>query len=159
MALTRVFDLFVPKVTGIPLCLAIYKKTPAMDISLATKTKGDIGEDIACKFLEKNSFLVVDRNYFKKWGELDIVAEKDNVIHFFEVKSVTDNFSKLFEDSHKPEENVDGWKVKHLRRIIETYLDEKRGGLDIEFKFHVICVYMNNVTRRARIKWLSDVII
>jgi len=41
---------------------------------------GNLGEDIGCKFLVKRGFLIKDRNYRKKWGELDIIAEKDNLL-------------------------------------------------------------------------------
>ena len=49
---------------------------------------GEIGENVAAKFLMKHGFAILDRNYTKKWGEIDIVAEKDNLLHFVEVKSV-----------------------------------------------------------------------
>lgn len=39
---------------------------------------GDLGEDISCKFLLKK-FFIVERNYSRKWGELDIVATKDKI--------------------------------------------------------------------------------
>ncbi|MEK7609929.1 MAG: YraN family protein [Patescibacteria group bacterium] len=122
------------------------------------RAKGNKGEDVACKFIEKNGFEIIDRNYQKKWGELDIVATKNGVINFFEVKSVTVDFS-LNSNSHKPEDNIDGWKVKHLRRIIESYLEEKGGGLGVEFSFHVICVFLDMNTRRARVKWIKNLIL
>ena len=50
---------------------------------------GDIGENIACMFLVKRGFKVIGRNYLKKWGEIDIIAEKQGILHFVEVKSVT----------------------------------------------------------------------
>jgi len=50
---------------------------------------GRLGEDIAVKHFVKHSFKVLDRNYRKKWGEIDIVAEKDNILHFIEVKAVS----------------------------------------------------------------------
>src|SRR5258708_37406369 len=111
------------------------------------RAKGNIGENAACIFLEKNGFKIVDRNYQKKWGELDIIAQKDKMVHFFEVKSVTTPLADKFFDAHRPEDNVDGWKVKHLRRTIEAYLDEKGRGLDAEFQFHILCVFMNLTTR------------
>ena len=56
------------------------------------RLKGQTGEDIACTFLKENGFEVLDRNYSKKWGEIDIVAEYMGIVHFFEVKSVTHDF-------------------------------------------------------------------
>jgi putative endonuclease len=130
-----------------------------MDTVLHKRAKGNKGEDIACKFIINEGFHILDRNYLKKWGELDIVAEKDKVIHFFEVKSVMGDFSKNYFDLHRPEDNVDSWKIKHLRRIIETYLEEKGGGLDTPFQFHVLCVFMNVNTHYAHVKWLKNMIL
>ena len=130
----------------------------AMEKVLHKRAKGNKGEDIACTFLERKGFIIEYRNFYRKWGELDIVAVKDNVVNFFEVKSVTCDFSDSA-NAHRPEENVDGWKVKHLRRIIETYLDFTKRGLGAEFKFHVLCVYMNMDTHRAKVKWLKDIIL
>ena len=126
---------------------------------LHKRAKGNKGENIACEFITNNGFQVIERNYLKKWGELDIVAKKDNTIHFFEVKSVIGEFSEKHLNTHRPEDNVDGWKIKHLRRIIETYLDEKGGGLETPFQFHILCVYMNINTHRARVKWLKNMIL
>ena len=123
------------------------------------REKGNIGEDIACVFLEKRGFKIVARNYQKKWGELDIVAEKDNVLHFFEVKSVTAEYAERFWDAHRPEDNVHGLKVRHIRKMVETYLAEGKRESDTEFYFHVLCVFMNLESRRAKVKWIKNVIL
>ena len=123
-----------------------------------------MGEDIACKFLESKGFVVVDRNYQKKWGELDIVATKKRSVggdsfHFFEVKSVMRDFSSMSFNPYQPEDNVHSLKVRHIRRIIQTYMAEKGRGPDADFHFHVLCVFMNEKTRRAKVKWIEDVIL
>lgn len=123
------------------------------------RAKGNIGENIACKFLEGKGFIIKNRNYQRKWGELDIVAEKDQEIHFFEVKSITKNFEDLYFDAHKAEDNVDGLKIKHLRRMIETYLNDEKKGIDSVFHFHVLCVFMNMESRKGRVRWLKDIIL
>ncbi len=126
------------------------------------RAKGNLGENVACLFLQGHGFEIVARNYAKKWGELDIVARQKGLIHFFEVKSVTDIHAGHFgqrSDIHRPEDNVDGWKVRHISRMIQTYIAERGGGTDIEFQFHVLCVYMDFDTRRARVKWVKNVIL
>lgn len=123
-----------------------------------TREKGAIGEDIAAKFLEDKGFVVSVRNYRKKWGEIDIIAQKDRVVHFFEVKSVT-YVDGHGEDVHRPEENVDAFKVKQIRRMIGTYFGEYGLSLDSEFYFHILCVYMNLGTRMARVKWIENIIL
>jgi putative endonuclease len=118
----------------------------------STRSIGNIGEDIACVYLKKHGLTIRDRNYSKKWGELDIIAIKDEAIHFFEVKSVTALYK-----GRKPEDNVDNWKLKHMRRAIESYLADK--AIDCEFHVHVLCVFMNMTTRRARVQWIKDIIV
>ncbi|MCX6716067.1 MAG: YraN family protein [Candidatus Taylorbacteria bacterium] len=120
------------------------------------KTKGRIGENLASRFLEKNGFTIVARNYMKKWGELDIVAQKDGTLHFVEVKSVTYVQNDFI---HTPEENVHAFKMSQIRRMIRTFLMETNRGVESEFYFHVLCVYMNMKTRKARIKWIKNIIL
>lgn len=123
-----------------------------------SRIKGNKGEDIACKFLINKGFTIAERNYEKSWGELDIIAEKDKIIHFFEVKSVTSDYSHEM-NTHKPEDNVHGFKVRQIRRMIMTYLEESGSGLNGEFCFHILSVYMNMKTRQAKVKWIKNVIL
>lgn len=128
---------------------------------------GNLGEDVACKFLVSKGFVVLARNYQKKWGEIDIIARKDTdpqgavpAVHFFEVKSVSADWR-----GHSPEENVHSLKTRHIRRMIETYLTERKGVFsradifETPFQFHVLCVYLNMQTHRATVKWLQNIVL
>lgn len=54
------------------------------------KEIGRKGEQVAADFLERRGFTIRDRNFYTRWGELDIVAvEKTEIIHFVEVKTRT----------------------------------------------------------------------
>ncbi len=119
-----------------------------------TRDIGKIGEDIACKWLENHGFLIVERNYLRKWGELDIIAAKDSQVHFVEVKSVQNASS-----GHRPEENVHELKVRRLRRTIQTYLLDRHYGKDAPFQFHVLTVLLDQVTRRARVNFLENIVL
>ena len=125
---------------------------------VSTRIKGNKGEDIACRYLIKNGFKIEKRNYRKSWGELDIAAVKDNTIHFFEVKSIISDLEGLSK-SHKPEENVHGLKLGHIRRVVQCYLEHTNRGLEAEFHFHVLCVFMNVHRRIARVKWIKDIVL
>lgn len=48
---------------------------------------GNAAESFACKFLEKQGYKILTRNYTDRYGEIDIVAEKDGYIVFAEVKA------------------------------------------------------------------------
>ncbi len=120
------------------------------------REKGDIGEEIACVYLVKLGFFVQERNYLKKWGEIDIIAVKDGTLHFIEVKSTIDKGRGL---SYRPEENVHELKIRRLRRTIQTYLNERKYRIDAEFKFHVITVVINERTGESEVKMLENVIL
>lgn len=102
-----------------------------------TKTKGKLSESVVCDLLVSNGYTVVDRNYLRKWGELDIVAKKDGVLHFIEVKS---DFRKNQNDGHRAEELMHNLKQRRLRRIVATYLVDKMYGLDHPFVFDLAIV-------------------
>lgn len=55
----------------------------------AKRRTGDLGEDITAMFLVKHGFSIVERNYLRKWGEIDIIAQKGEILHFVEVKTVS----------------------------------------------------------------------
>ncbi|MEK7113734.1 MAG: YraN family protein [Patescibacteria group bacterium] len=116
---------------------------------------GEMGENIAERFLVKHGFSILDRNYTKKWGELDIVAKKDNKIHFIEVKSVTHET----DTSYRAEDNMHPWKMKRLSRTIQTYLLDKDIEEDIEWQVDLVLVYMDMRNKKAKIKVVSDIIL
>lgn len=57
------------------------------------KQKGNLGEKIATEFLIKNKFKILETNFhYSKIAEIDIIAEKNNILHFVEVKTRTSSF-------------------------------------------------------------------
>ncbi|MEK7170064.1 MAG: YraN family protein [Patescibacteria group bacterium] len=57
-----------------------------------TQKVGWLGEELVVKFLMKRGYTILERNYRKPWGELDIVAEEKKKIHFIEVKTMSRRF-------------------------------------------------------------------
>lgn len=123
---------------------------------------GRIGEDTACKFLMKRGFSIIERNYWKKWGEIDIIAQKAKKLHFVEVKTVTrENLAEEVTreiDSYQPEENVHPAKLKRLGRTIQTYLLEKDLE-DGEWQFDVLAVFLDVKNKQARVRFTEDVVL
>lgn len=122
---------------------------------------GKLGEDVAEKFLVKHGFSILDRNYTKKWGEIDIVAEKGNVIHFIEVKAVArkDFVTQETIDYYRPEDNVHPWKLKRLSRTIQTYLLHKKAPDEKEWQLDIMAVFLDMDKRQARVRITENVII
>lgn len=128
---------------------------------------GKLGEDVACTFLMKHGFTIEETNYTKKWGEIDIIAKKDDKIYFIEVKSVSRPFidggwpawdSNGKGNSSRPEDNLHPWKLKRLSRTIQTYLIHKRVG-NTPWQFDVLIVYLDMQTRNARVRVIDNVIL
>lgn len=134
---------------------------------------GEIGESCACEYLEKNDYKVIDRNYCRKWGELDIVATKAKKLHFIEVKSVSRNLEggsviRETHDSYRAEDNMHPWKLKRLGRAVQSYLLEKDIRLkelfgqvsdDIDWQFDVVTVYIDVSKRISRVFLMEDVVL
>ena len=60
-----------------------------------TRKKGIKAEELATNYLKKHNYKIVTTNFYSKFGEIDIIAYKDNVFHFIEVKSGT-NFEPIY---------------------------------------------------------------
>ena len=127
-----------------------------------TQKTGEIGENIAVKFLVKHNFLILNQNYTKKWGEIDIVAEKADKLYFIEVKSVTcetlNNVSYETSDL-KPEDNMHPWKLKRLSRTIQTYLLSEKISDEKEWQVDLLVVFLDIKNKKAKIKVVSDIIL
>lgn len=98
---------------------------------------GRRGENIATKYLKKNNYIIIEKNFSCKQGEIDIIAQdiiKKELV-FIEVKTRTnDKFGK-------PVEAVDVNKKKHLFKAIKYYLYSR--NLENEYvRIDVIEVYL-----------------
>ncbi|WP_294958948.1 YraN family protein [Sulfurovum sp.] len=108
------------------------------------KLFGDKSETLATQFLEQEGFVILERNYFaRKLGEIDIIAEQDEVLHFIEVKSgKSDTFDPVY--------NVTPAKLRKVINSAHYYLKTK--SLDIPFSIDALIVrgdeveFIENVT-------------
>lgn len=124
---------------------------------------GRLGEDIAGKYLENKGFKVIGVNYRKKYGEIDIIAQKGEITHFIEVKTVThENFPQNVSrvtDNYRPEDNIHPQKLKRLARTIQAYLLEKFPKGEPEWQFDAITVRLDMKTRRAKVRFMDNLIL
>ena len=101
------------------------------------KITPNLGESIACKYLKKNGYVILEKNFRSRFGEIDIIAKDYEALCFIEVKSRM-NTSFGF-----PEEYVDNRKQKKLFKTSQIYLTEKLIP-DIDRRFDVISVDLKN---------------
>ena len=109
------------------------------------KAIGNIGEAAAAQFLRNRGYVILDRNYHKPWGELDLVCEKDRRVYFIEVKTVSYSTRQALhiayqDGTFRPELHVTPKKCRSLRRIIDTWCAERRyeGGVQVD----IVAVYL-----------------
>jgi putative endonuclease len=137
-----------------------------MGSKTAKQEIGALGEDIATKYLQNKGFTVIERNYLKKCGEIDIIAKIGHVLHFVEVKSVSHEIIPSSEayvtrrtDSYRPEDNIHPAKLKRLSRTIELYLFEKHTEREPEWQFDAITVKLDMSTMKASVKFIENIIL
>jgi len=90
---------------------------------------GNIAEDRAVKFLEDNQYKIVDRNFYSRFGEIDIIAVKDEIYHFVEVKSG---------ESFEPIYNITPAKMKKIIKTMNFYL--KKNKIILPYQIDAIIV-------------------
>lgn len=122
---------------------------------------GKLGEDVASIFLTKKGFNILERNYTRKWGEIDIIAEKNKKLYFIEVKSVSHTFgvnNTVTRETFRPEENMHPSKLGRLKRTVETYLIHNRTG-NREWQFDVLLVYIDLFHRKSKVVVIPHIIL
>lgn len=100
------------------------------------KTIGDFGEALAEKYLLKKGHTIIEKNYRRSFGEIDIISIKDDLICFTEVK--TRNSDKY----GSPIEAVGRNKIKTIRKVAEVYLSSKK-VLNKQPRFDIIGIVIN----------------
>ncbi len=80
---------------------------------------GKEGEKIAAKLLEDKGYKIIERNYYTRFGEIDLIASKNGVLTFVEVKL------KHGDDFGTPEEMIGNSKLSQIQRMAEFYLMDK----------------------------------
>lgn len=101
------------------------------------------GEDRAEIFLKKQGFVIIERNFHSKFGEIDIIAQKDNVVHFIEVKSTEGEYEASY--------RLDGKKYEKILKTLNFYLLKK--GLNNDFQVDLLCMYKNKTDFRENISF------
>ncbi len=105
-----------------------------------SRATGDTAEAAAVSFLVSRGCRIVARNIYCRFGEIDIIAEKEGVLHFVEVKS-----GRGFE----PIYNITPAKLSKLLRTIEWYV--QKNGVDMPYQLDAL------VVRGSECDWIENV--
>ena len=101
------------------------------------KQFGDESESLATRFLEQEGFIILERNYFaRKLGEIDIIAKREDELHFIEVKSgKSDTFDPIY--------NVTPAKLRKVINSALYYMKSKK--LDMVFSIDALIIRYDEV--------------
>lgn len=101
------------------------------------KAVGTAGEKSACKFIKKEGYRVIEKNYRTKYGEIEIIGIEGDTLCFAEVKS------RSRSDYGTPEQFVTKHKQKRLWKTASIYIEEKKPESE-NFRFDVVAVDLEN---------------
>ena len=93
------------------------------------------GEALAVEFLQKNNYNILERNWRFKKAEVDIIAQKNDVLAVIEVKTRSSNYFG------NPQDFVNQKKIQLLVEAINEYVTSKE--LDVEVRFDIIAILKN----------------
>ena len=98
---------------------------------------GKLGETLAAIYFSKNGYQILHNNWRHRHWEVDIIASKNNMLHFIEVKTrTTDKYGY-------PEEKIDSKKIRYLINASEEFLYQYPQWQRIQFDVLAITIVQN----------------
>lgn len=119
------------------------------------KVIGTLGEDIARQFLIENNYIILETNYAnnqgKRLGEIDIIAQKENTIHFIEVKTRRGQKGTIL-----PEQAINKTKLLKIKKISQHFIRSKNIW-NINHQFDAISIIIEEKKGIASIRHLKNI--
>lgn len=112
---------------------------------------GALGEKIACEFLGKNGYEILEANYRCPDGEIDIIAQQKDTLVFIEVRTKKD---RRF---GSPEESVTTVKQERLRKLAEQY-GQTHENLPETWRIDVVAIQMERNGKVTRIEIIENAV-
>lgn len=115
---------------------------------------GNLGEKIAEKYLISKGYAIIEKNYLKPWGEIDLVTRNKGMLVFCEIKT---REAKHVEH-YLAESSVNRLKIKKLQKICENYLMERRLPHSQKWQIDVLAVAIDKEKKKARVKHFQNAV-
>lgn len=100
-----------------------------------SRAKGDEAEERACGYLVEHGFAILERNFYSRFGEVDIIALKEGVLHFVEVKSGIDYESAV--------QNLTKRKLSRVIKTADVYM--KKNCISVDFSIDALIVIQKEI--------------
>ena len=125
-----------------------------LDIFTPQRKIGNIGEREAAKFLRKNGYRIVEKNYVALGAEIDIIATNKEVTAFVEVK--TRNVKYLGYKESRPGASVTPEKQRKIIKAASFY--SAHHPTNTRLRFDVIEVYTEDDTRGIKVREIKHLV-
>jgi len=119
--------------------------------AMKRRDTGILGERLACDFLGKNGYNILETNYRCSEGEIDIIAEQEETLVFVEVRT------KRSEQFGSPEESITPAKMERLRAVAAHY-GQNREGLPASWRIDVVAIQLDRNGRASRIELIENAV-
>ena len=123
------------------------------------KKIGEMGEKIAQNYLKKKGYQILETNFCFKLanglqeGEIDIVAKKQNIIFFVEVKALQQTQNRVF----SPENKVNSVKIRRILRTAEYWLIKNKIPLDSKWQLDIVAITIEPHAKTAKVAHLENI--
>lgn len=117
---------------------------------------GELGEKICAHFLKKNKYNIVEQNYTQKTGEIDIIAIKNGIIHFIEVKSIRIK-KNVTHETYNPAENLTPRKLEKIKKTIQYYMLKNKVSYETRCQIDLYCVFINEETKNHKVFKIENI--
>ena len=119
---------------------------------MSTSELGFLAENLAAKYLEKKGYAILELNYRKPWGEIDIIASKEGILVFVEVKA-----KRKIIAGFEPELRANGPKMIKVVRTARTYLAAKKYSPLQEWQIDIISIGLDEPKEMAKIRHFKNI--
>lgn len=107
--------------------------------SINKRSLGSLKEDLAVNYLENLGYTILERNFWTRFGEIDIIAYHLDTIIFIEVK-YRDNIAFGY-----PEESITPKKQHSIRNAALYYMSKKRLSVDMPYRFDAVLIIKDTI--------------
>src|SRR3989338_7773097 len=121
------------------------------------KSLGFLGENIARRFLEERGYQILAQNYRKPWGEIDLIAQKEGIIVFCEVKTNSKKFSGPSAGGFNPEVRVNRTKARHIIRTADLFMKSHYPG-ERGWRIDIIAITLDSFDKKAGIRHFKNAV-
>ena len=118
--------------------------------SMSTTAVGNQGEELACRYLQKQGYKILKRNYRIRGGEIDIVAKDKDYLVFVEVKT------RYSHEYGLPVESITPWKIKYLLKTAQFYL-LKIGWKDGPYRLDMVSIDFADSKDNPQIELIKNI--